>query len=171
MNLSKSNNFLEKWKTTLGNKGFVIVIVGIVAGIMLLIIPNTETDDNELSQSDIGQSVEYCTMLEQKAEELIKQLSEVNDCRVFITLESGYRYIYATDQHIREGENTKETDKTIVLAGNGNGETPILIEETMPKIAGVAVVCPKASYETQYRIVELMCALFDIDSHRISVQT
>lgn len=171
MSLSKSNSFLEKWKSSLGSKGFIIVAVGIIAGLMLLMMPSAESDGSEISQLADQPGIEYCTMLEEKAESLINELSEVDSCRVFITLESGYRYIYATDQHVREGENTKETDKTIVLAGNGNGESPILIEETMPKIAGVAVVCPKASYETQYRIVELMCALFDIESHRISVQT
>lgn len=171
LNLSKSNSFLEKLKSSLGNKGFVIVIVGVLAGLMLLLIPTEESTNRESVNSESTPSVEYCEMLENKAEALIKELPEVDGCRVFLTLESGYRYIYATDQHVREGEKTKETDKTIVLAGNGNGESPILIEESMPKIAGVAVVCPKASYETQYRIVELMCALFDIDSHRISVQT
>ncbi len=116
-------------------------------------------------------SAEYCALLEQKAVKLIESLPEVDECSVFITLDSGYQYVYATDQHVREDGDTKETDKTIVLADGEKGEDPILIQETMPKIAGVAVVCGGASYETQYRIIELMCALFDIKSNRISVQT
>ena len=164
------NEITEKLKSISKMKGFVFVVIGILAGIVLLLIPESHDQGEITPVSSVYTSAEYCAHLEQKAESLIKELPQVEDCDVFITLESGYIYIYATDQHIRETSDSKETDKTIVLAGNGNGESPILVEETMPKIAGVAVVCPNASYDTQYRIVELMSALFNIPSNRISVQ-
>lgn len=167
----KAENTKEKIKKLLGTKGIGFVAIGIAAGLMLMLFPSGETENDVLESEHVIGSAEYCAMLENKAEELIKSLPEVDDCSVFITLESGYRYIYATDQHVREASGSKETDKTIVLAGNGNGENPILVEESMPSVAGVAVVCGNADYRTQYRIIELMCALFDIESNRISVQT
>lgn len=167
----KAEKTKEKLQKLLGAKGMGFVILGIAAGLILLLIP-TSSESEDIIQTDSHLTGdEYCALLEQKAESLIKELPQVEECSVFITLESGYRYIYATDQHINEQSDSKETDKTIVLAGNGNGESPILVEETMPKVAGVAIVCPNASYDTQYRIMELMCALFDIASNRISVQT
>ena len=167
----KNENTKEKLKKLLGTKGFGFILLGIAAGLMLMLMPAGESDTDEKASEIVISSAEYCAMLESKAEELIKSLPEVEDCSVFITLKSGYRYIYATDQHVREASDSKETDKTIVLAGNGNGESPILIEESMPAVAGVAVVCGNADYRTQYRIIELMCALFNIESNRISVQT
>ncbi len=164
------NDFKEKIKKLSNTKGFGLIVIGICAGLILLLIPDSSQNNESVSNPKTDSGLDYCVFLEEKAEALIKELPEVEDCAVFITLESGYQYIYATDQHVKESENGKETDKTIVLAGNGSGEAPILIKETMPKIAGVAIVCGGASYETQYRIVELMCALFDIESHRISVQ-
>lgn len=161
-------NLLKKLSKT---KYFGIIAIGLIAGLILMVMPSAEKDTADSLHESVAPSADYCKNLEEKAETLIKELKGVDDCAVFITLDSGYRYVYASDQHVREQSGSKETDKTIVLADNGNGESPLLIEETMPKVAGVAVVCRDASYETQYRIIELICALFDIESNRISVQT
>lgn len=167
----RADGIIEKLKALSGKKGFGFIILGILAGLMLLILPESESEPEITVSEGALTSDEYCLLLEKKAEALICELPEVDSCSVFITLENGYRYIYATDQHVRETSDSKETDKTVVLANGENGEAAILIEETMPSVAGVAVVCGGASYETQYRIIELMCALFDIKSNRISVQT
>lgn len=162
---------LPRLKKLMSAKGFGLIAVGLAAGLILMLMPESG-EESEISEQETAiSSVEYCALLEEKAESLIKELPEVDDCSVFITLESGFQYVYATDQHVREESDSKETDKTIVLAGNGNGEEPLLVRETMPAVAGVAIVCGGADYETQYRIIELMCALFDIESNRISVQT
>ena len=88
-----------------------------------------------------------------------------NICTFFQNLNE---YVYASDQRARGSGDSREVEKTYVLAAESN---PVLLRETPPVVAGVAVVCRGASYETQYRIIELMCALFDIGSNRISVQT
>lgn len=169
--LLKPETVLEKLKAIGGKKGVVLFLIAFGAGLILLIMPGTKSETPvEASGAPLG-SEEYCAMLEKKAETLINELPGVKDCKVFITLESGYQYIYATDQHIREESSGKQTDKTIVLANGEKGENAILLLETMPKVSGIAVVCGGASYETQYRIIELLCALFDIKSNRISVQT
>ena len=167
----RADGVSEKIKRLMSRKGMGAVVLGLLAGVMLLLIPNSKADGQNEQSSAVMGGTEYCALLEEKAESLIKELPEVDRCSVFITLESGYRYIYATDQRVREESDSKETEKTVVLAGNGNGEAPLLIEETMPKVAGVAIVCPNATYETQYRIVELISALFDINSNRISVKS
>ena len=157
-----------------GSKKLIFAVLGAFAGIMLLILPGGEKTEPTVSESN-ETAADYCLLLEEKAEELIKELSGVKDCRVVITLSEGYRRIYATDQHVREtsepGSGSKQTDKTVAFAESGGNKTPTLVSESMPSVAGVAVVCRGASYETQYKIIELMCALFDIKSNRISVQS
>lgn len=167
----KSNELFEKIKKLFDKKGFGFVFLALIAGIALMLIPSDGTEIQENDKQKSLTSFDYCALLENKAKSLICELPEIDDCEVFITLEKGYRYVYATDQHVKESGENKETDKTIVLAQGEDGEAPILIEETMPCVAGVAVVCSGASYQTQYRIIELMCALFDIKSNRISIQT
>ncbi len=158
-------------KKLLKAKGAGFVLLGVTAGMLLLLMPQKDSKTQDIEPKILFTSQEYCSQLEQKTETLIKDLPDVKDCTVFITLEKGYSYIYATDQHVNQQGDSKETDKTVVLAADGNGESPILIQETMPKVAGVAVVCPRADYQTQYKIVELICALYNIPSNRISVQT
>ena len=167
----KSNELFEKIKKLFDKKGFGFVFLALIAGIALMLIPSDGTATQENDKQKSLTSFDYCALLENKAKSLICELPEIDDCEVFITLEKGYRYVYATDQHVKDSGENKETDKTIVLAQGEDGEAPILIEETMPCVAGVAVVCNGASYQTQYRIIELMCALFDIKSNRISIQT
>ncbi len=147
------------------------MLIGLLAGVSLLLLPSEKAEEPVATHGERLTSEEYCEKLESKAKKLIENLPEVDSCSVFITLETGYRYIYATDQHVQEQSDSKQIDKTIVLADGESGETPLLVEETMPKIAGVAVVCEGATYETQRRIIDLICALFDIKSNRISVQT
>ncbi len=168
----KAEGLTERLKTLSSKKGFGFIVFGLIASVALMLMPSGSGEAPAANSEKANlTSAEYCALLEAKAQELICELPEVKDCRVFITLDCGYGYIYATDQHVNENENGKQTDKTIVLADGENGEEALVIEETMPKVAGVAVVCGSASYETQYRIIELMCALFDIKSNRISVQT
>lgn len=169
--LLKLDSLFSRLKSLGGKKGVVLFLIMFGAGLILLLAPETKSETSGEPQSGVISSEEYCALLEKKAESLINELSGVKDCRVFITLESGYQYIYATDQHIREESSGKQTDKTIVLANGEKGENAILLLETMPKVSGIAVVCSGASYETQYRIIELLCALFDIKSNRISVQS
>ena len=165
------NELFESIKGLFNKKGFGLILIALLSGIALMLIPTESEQESADSEPSAVTSLEYCALLEQKAKSLICELEEVEGCEVFITLEKGYRYIYATDQHVKESGDSKETDKTIVLAHESGGEMPILIEEFMPSVAGVAVVCKGASYQTQYRIIELMCALFDIKSNRINVQT
>jgi len=168
----KDENFIATIKKLFRKKGFGMVAIGLCAGLALMIIPQSTEDPPEASvDGRTLTSAEYCLLLEQKAEALIKELPDVDGCKVFITLEKGYGYVYATDQHFRQDGEAQEMDKNLILAEGKDGEVPLPIEETLPKVAGVAVVCDGASYETQYRIINLMCALFDIQSNRISVQT
>ncbi|HAN21097.1 MAG: hypothetical protein A2Y15_04950 [Clostridiales bacterium GWF2_36_10] len=119
---------------------------------------------------------DYCLNLELKTAGLLNELDEVDNCKVQITLVYGYEYVYATDQHVVEAFNSdgttaqKETDKAYVVITSEKGSETVLLREKMPIVQGIAVVCKGASYETQYKIISLLTALFDIPSNKISVQ-
>ncbi len=157
-------------KKLFASKSGAFILIGLIAGLALMLFPSEDSGAVTVESKSFS-SVEFCALLEDKTRKLICELEGVDDCNVVITLETGFRYIYATDQHVGGDGDSKQTDKTIVLADGDSGESPILIEETMPKVAGVAVVCRGATYNTELSIIELLCAIFDIPSNRISVQT
>lgn len=156
-----------------GGRVFTLALIGVCAGLALLLIPSSGGESEPTGTGSARTARDYCAELERKAEELINELPEVKNCRVMITLETGYKYVYATDQHLKEeggDRSAVQSDKTVVFAESGGGKTPVAVSETMPAVAGVAVVVRGAGYETRYRVIELMCALFNVKSNRISVQ-
>lgn len=155
-----------------GGRAFALAIIGAAAGLALLLIPSSGGKSEQTDAAAAYTARDYCAELERKAEELINALPDVKNCRVVITLETGYKYVYATDQHLKEDDGgARQSDKTVVLAdAPGGGKNALTVNETMPAVAGVAVVVRGAGYETKYRVIELMCALFNVKSNRISVQ-
>ena len=153
---------------------FIFAVLGAFAGVMLLLLPSGGESKSAAAAPETESAEIYRAELERRATELVCALPGVADCRVVITLSEGYKYVYASDMHLREEgaepARTVQSDKTVVLADNGNGKSPAVVSETMPAVAGVAVVIPGADYDTKYRVIELMCALFDVKSNRVSVQ-
>lgn len=160
-------------KRGVDDSAFALALIGVCAGLALLLIPSSGGKSEQAGTGSGFTARDYCAELERRAEELINELPEVKNCRVMITPETGYKYVYATDQHLKEeGDDRRavQSDKTVVLAESGGGKNPVAVSETMPAVAGVAVVVRGAGYEPRYRVIELMCALFNVKSNRISVQ-
>lgn len=170
---SRLKGFLKKFRN---KKGLGFAVVAALSSLILLIFPSG-TKQEAKEEEHVFSSQEYCEKLEGKAEDLIKELSGVKSCRVVITLKQGFSYVYASDQKVTEnfsenGETaSKSIEKKTVISENDKKKGPVAAQENMPSVAGVAIVCPGVSYETQYKIISLMSALFDIPSSRISVQS
>ena len=100
---------------------------------------------------------------------VIESMTGVKECRVMVTLKSGYEYYYASNQQLSENDNGLDTRKEYLLASFGSTEQPVLIEERMPKVDGVAVICAGIDASSEYRIINVLSALFNIPSNRICV--
>ena len=174
MSSPDKKSFAAGVKAALKKKGLLLALAGAVAGALLIAVPGTKTE-SAAPENARPSAEEYCAMLQQKAENLITGLDGVKKCKVVVTLSEGYTYIYASDQHVSEesasDKYSKKTDKNVVFSASGNDKSPPVVCESMPKVAGVAVVCPGADYNTKYRVIELLSALFDVKSNRISVQS
>lgn len=157
--------FFQKWKHI---KGLPYILLALTAGVILLLLPS---GTSSTEQTALPQSETYRAALEQEVAALIREMEGVEDCTVVLTLAYGYEYTYATDQRVNEHSGGKETEKTVVLATESGGETPILLREKHPIVSGVAVVCPGADYTVCARVAELLQALFALESGQISIQT
>ena len=148
------------------NKGFPFVVIALVAGIALMLLPDGgDSRKSEAKPSDDAR--EYVEYLEAKAAKLIKEVEGVKDCTVMISVTGGYRYSYASNQRVTQNGENRDTQKEYVTLDGDT--TPLLTEQRMPEILGVAVVCPGISAETEYKVMTLLSALFDVSSNRISI--
>ena len=144
------------------------LLLALAAGTLLLLFPSGGPSEDPGTYSP---AEAYRAALEAEVEALIGQMDGVKDCRVVLTLAYGYEYLYATDQRVQQSESGKETEKTVVLAGENGNSSPILLREKQPVVLGASVVCPGADNTTCLRIASLLSALFAIDSSQISIQT
>ncbi|MBR6507808.1 MAG: hypothetical protein IKT37_09450 [Clostridia bacterium] len=147
------------------------MFLALLAGALLMLWPES---GEKTKNTEFPDSEEYRLRLEEQTRKLIKELEGVSDCKVMITLESGYEYLYASDQTLDRAYDNSGTllsskaDKKYFLDGEGS---PVIISETPPAVCGIAVVAKNVSAETEYKIVRLLQAVYGISSNRISVQS
>lgn len=136
---------------------------------VLLAWPESGNSSEKGGAFTYGSADEYREMLEREVKKIIKGVPGVGDCEVMITLKTGYEYYYAADQQVVSGETAADSRREFILAGYDGNEQPVLIEERMPKVSGVAVVCPGVSAGVEYQILKALGALFDLPLNRVSV--
>lgn len=156
----------ELIKKLKNNKVMPYVIIALAAGMALILMPS-QSGESKSSSSYSDGSREYVEYLEAKAEKLICEMEGVKSCKVMISASGGYRYYYASNQRVTQNGETRDTQKEYVTVDGG--KSPLLTEQRMPEIIGVAVVCPGITAETEYRVMQLLSALFDVNSNRISI--
>ena len=150
-------------------KGLLLALSALVVGLFLLLYPSGKDTSEEKGGFVYSSAEDYRASLEKEVKNVIGEITGVKGCTVMITLKSGYEYYYASNQQISESGNGSDSRKEYLLADHGSYEQPVLIEERMPKVDGVAVVCPGIDASAEYRVIGVLSALFDIPSNRISV--
>lgn len=148
------------------DKKYIPIIIAALLGMTLLIggeifgggaIQEQENDTEKYF------SVRFYTEdLEERIEELCKQVHGVGEVHVLVTLEGGSEYVYA--------ENVAGTSRSFLLTSDGEGESAVFVQQIYPRIRGIAVVCSKGEDSAvRLAVTQLLSAAFDIPSSRIYV--
>lgn len=125
----------------------------------------------------------YAAELEGRLCSILEQMEGVGTARVMVTLENGYRNVYAKSektnndilQDIRaeDGKKTQEkqvTEQTYVLVDGTGGKVPLVTAQLEPEVKGVVVVCAGGDDPLVVRkVVDTVKVALDISSARISV--
>ena len=151
-------------------KAMITVILGLT-GILLIALselPSVSSRNNtdNIKKDDYSES-DLC----RDVEKLISQDKGAGDVSVMLTYETKGERIFAKDSENEHSDNNKirTSDKYIIL-DSGQGEDGLIIKEVYPEIRGVAVVCTGgADPQVRREISDLLSALFDIRSNRISI--
>ncbi|MEG1743500.1 MAG: hypothetical protein RR246_04970 [Clostridia bacterium] len=158
--------FFEKIKKT---KAMAFILIALAIGVLLLMIPDGDSGSKENANFVYEDADKYTERIEEKTRSLICEIDGVSSCKVMINLESGYQYHFAADQRITEGDTNRDVQKDYVIIDVDGNEQPVVVEKKMPKVLGVAVVCPNISAETEYKILCLVSSLFDVPSNKITI--
>lgn len=141
-------------------KGLGLLVVGLVAGIMLLFLGGkTEESKAPISTEEAFSFETYEKELAIRLEEMIARLEGVSEVHVMLTLERSYAEELA-------GEN----GEYLTVRESDGGQGTVTISREAPKVKGVAVVCKGGnSPDKQKEIIAMLAALLELPSHRIFV--
>ena len=148
--------------------------VGAILGILLLIFGSRtenkadaekEANTNVLGQGELSAEA-FADATEEKIVAICSGVSGVGEVRAVVTLEGGYRAVYASDMQGSESSYRNET----VLTGSGSSEKAILVGYDAPRIVGIGIVCTGGDDPAiKQRLTGLVSAAFDISANKIYV--
>lgn len=162
--MKKLKDYLEQVK----RNPKILIIIGF-AGIIFIFISaqlDLKGEPNDKKQEIVLTAEQYSSQVEEKLATTIQKIlgGKVN---VFLTLETGIEYIYASEikSDSKEVENVngaekselhkdgKNENKYVIITDKNGNEIPLVITQIMPKVKGVVVVCNSGNNEQVQRLV------------------
>ncbi len=149
------------------------VILG-AAGMFLIllssVIPDKERPVN-IKEENVPQfSEDYRSDTEKELREFLKQIEGAGDVRVYITVGSSERYVYAAEGKKSRTEERSEEEEKYVIIGGENGKTPVIQRVELPEITGAAVICTGGDIpEVRERIYRTVSAALGLPTGKIYV--
>ncbi len=158
------------------NTRAIILIFLSVFGLMLFIISGYISQDHSKNNTVVSDDDEYKTLLEQGLKETISRIKGAGDTSVFITLDSSFETVYASnaklDESSPDAESSQKTTERLIATTNSHttGEAPVVVKQITPKIKGVLIVCEGAGNAGVKEIVTQAAATaLNISTNRIFV--
>ena len=137
-----------------------IIIVGAVAGVILLLSGGSEKDENIKMDTENVALAEYSETVEKKIHEICSKVKGVSNVSVAVSFDSGFEYVYAKN----------DDDGDIVVVGSGSSKSAVKVTEKPPTIGGIGIVCKGGGDPTvQKRLLGLLSAAFNVSSSKIYI--
>lgn len=130
-----------------------------VLGVCLLLFSKIYSPSDK---NDVADTKYYSNMLEDKVEELLLQMKDIENVSVLITLENSGKTVYA--------ENTSSNSTEYVIYSSDNKQSGLVLAEITPQIRGVAVICTNGNdVKTQTKIISVLSSALGVPANRITV--
>ncbi len=130
-----------------------------ILGACLIVFPGIFKTQKQDSTDEVSY---YSKILEERVEELILEMSDVDSVSVLITLENSGETVYAQN---RDGNSSEY----VLFAGN-DGETGLKLSEINPTVRGIAVVCSNGdNIAVKEKITSMLASALGISTNRITV--
>ncbi len=149
-------------------KQYRCVILILALGLCLLLIPDRQTAAQDQT-AETTQQVQQ----EDTAQSLAKILSMIQGAgkvEVMLTVASGEKTIYQTDEDIALGDNGATRIETVIVTSSDRSQTGLIQQVNPPGYLGAIVVCQGADRaEIRLAIVEAVSKVTGLGADRISV--
>lgn len=86
-------------------------------------------------------SAGYCHETERRLEEFLESIEGTGRVKVYLTVGTDQRYVYAREERFSRSENKTEEEEKYVMIGGGNGKNALIETVETPEITGAVVAC------------------------------
>lgn len=151
--------------TVLGIGGLVLIMIS------SLIPDKKETAPAASKASYTSVSAEsYCRDTEARLESFLRQIEGAGEVRVYLTVGTDLRYIYATEDKLSRSDTKTEEEEKYVMVGNGSEKSALIETVEAPAVMGAVVACTGAdSPAVQEKIYLTVSAALDLPTAKIYV--
>jgi len=137
-----------------------LLVAGAVIGVLLLLLGSADTARDTAAEppAESADMEAYARALEARICDFCESVEGVGEARVAVSLESGYRRVYAQE------------DSSYVMVGSGASRGTVYLTEEPPRLGGIAVICEGGGDPTVCRrLIGLLCAAYDIGANKIFI--
>lgn len=188
----------EKIREVLRKTGYGKVMLLLVAGVLLLLLslPGEKKQEDsqkekqtrsilgEESTQEENRDAAYAKELEQKLEQLLGQVEGVGQVQVMITLKSSSETVVnkdisqsesssqrpGTDGTGEQEAQSQSEEETVLVEDSEGNQTPYVIKEMEPEIAGIVVICDGGDNPVVVsNITSAAEVLFSVSAHKVKV--
>ncbi|MBP3381010.1 MAG: hypothetical protein J6L00_00065 [Clostridia bacterium] len=174
----------QKWmhKLQTGKGVKIACVLGAVGVLCICLSEWLPQKKQENAEQEMVTADRYCEQVENRLSYLLGKMDGVGTCQVYVTLESGVEYVYATAQkenadYVKDsnqnGEKVSEradTEQDVILIDGTDGKTGLLLTEIQPTVKGVVVVCDGGDREdVVQRVTSAVTTALNISARRVCV--
>ena len=116
-----------------------------IAGLLLIMISSLlpENDSVEKNTKDeySKKAGEYSVFVENRLSDFLSRIDGAGEVRVYISVVSSEKYIYATEGRSSRSENKTDVEEKYVIVGSGSEKNALVETVENPRINGAVVLC------------------------------
>ena len=160
---------LKSLLRTLSRYKYVLLVI--VAGVLLLTLPWSDTDNASAAQVNTEEEDFSVDALEGRLCEILSQINGAGHVSVMLTVESGMKRVFAQDSMMeQESDAARKETKTVIVSYGSGTEDAVLVQQIYPKFQGALVVADGGGDPSvKLELTKAVAALTGLGSDKISV--
>lgn len=137
---------IEKVKKMPKDKKMLIAVTVLgMSGLILIMLSSVTPDKAKTKTANVKVaadiSADFCNETEKRLENFLRSVEGAGDVRVYLTVGSSERYIYATEGRKSKSDERTEVDEQYVIVGNASDKTALIETVETPEIVGAVIAC------------------------------